>query len=385
MMIIDDLFSSPEGDIPLGSEDLARPFLVAPSEPHPFLTLGDYFKAIERFVLKDEGNCLINALRASAIGEDGLDRIDRIRIRSEKHGTLYHVASVEILGDGISIKLAVSTAISEEGKTCVSNEYHILEFLYRSFSLSYLPEVYEKGDVMICPDAHQAHETVTLMLSEWFEGYHEWHLSMDKADNRQKVCIWDLEKGYRYATEEEAFEIFKQASKILTFYYDPHSFKQIHPWRHAAGDFIVKAGDEGVQVRLTTARDYRSIMDFFSEDAVHPMIAMVYFFLNLTVRMRLDRLNGVGETVWAGDFTVQAATEGFFESLHIMEEKGMLAFGEIQKLLSLLQSLAEDELERLFKPLLAFYQEDSPDELHVIHAHLKGHVSSLCQTLQRFR
>ena len=50
VMIIEYLFSSPEGDISLAPEDLARPFLITPSEHHPFLTLGDYFEAIrEKF------------------------------------------------------------------------------------------------------------------------------------------------------------------------------------------------------------------------------------------------------------------------------------------------------------------------------------------------
>lgn len=382
-MFIDYLVSSPEGDIPLGPNDLARPFLVAPSEPHPFLTLGGYFEAIKKFVLKDEGNCLIHVLRARAIGGD-LDTIKRIRIRSEKHGVLYHVASVEIFADERSVKFAVSTAVSNEAKSCLINEYETLKSLYRFLRPSYLPRIYEKGDV-ICEDGHQPYEMLTLMLSEWFEDYHEWHFSMDEADNRQKICIWDLENGHRYASEEEAFEIFRQASRILTLYYDAHTFKQITPWGHPAGDFVVKTGDDGIHVKLTTARDYRSIMGFFSKDAVHPTIARVYFFLNLTVRMRLDRVNGVGETVWAGDFSLHAATEGFFEALRILAGKEMLTSGEIQKFLTLLQSLDEDELERLFKPLLAFYQEDSPAELHVIHAHLKSHVGSLCQTLRRFR
>ncbi len=62
-MEIKYLFSSPEGDISLGpvedpvfgGEDLARPFLITPSEHHPFLTLGDYFEAIRAFILKDQG------------------------------------------------------------------------------------------------------------------------------------------------------------------------------------------------------------------------------------------------------------------------------------------------------------------------------------------
>lgn len=383
-MFIDHLFSSPDGDIRLRPEDLARPFLIRPSEPHPFLTLGDYFEAIETFLLRDEEKCLITILKARGIGKDKRGRIRRIRIRSEKHGALYHVASIEILLDDRPIKSAVSTAVSNQARSCLTNEYNTLKSLHRSHMLPYLPPVYEKGDVT-CLNGHQGRETLSMMLSEWFEGSHEWHLSMDAANHRQKVCIWDLENGHRYASEEEAFEIFRQAARILTLYYDPHTFKQIHPWRHAAGDFIVKTGHDGIHIRLTTARGYRSIMDFLSKDRANPLIAMAYFFLNLTVCMRLDKLNGVGETVWAGDFSVQAAVEGFLEGLRILVEKGTLPSGQIRKLLSLLQSLNEGELERLFAPLLAFYEADSPAEHQVIHAHLKDHVSTLHQRLRRFR
>lgn len=382
-LLIDDLFSSPEGDIPLGAEDLTRPFLIAPSEPHLFLTLGDYFEAIKRFVLKDERDRLIDALQETPLREDDVGTIKRMRIRSEKHGVLYHVSSVEMLLGDRPIKFAVSTAVSEGARACLAKEYEIVKSLHR-LDASYLPKVYKKGDV-VCQDGYSSYETLTLMLSEWFEDYHEWHFAVHGADNGQKVCIWDLENGHRYASEAEAFEIFRQASRILTLYYDVHTFKQIIPWSHAAGDFVVKIGDDGIHVKLTTARDYRSIMDVFLEDGVHPTIAVAYFFLNLTVRMRLDRVNGVGEAVWAGDFSLRAAIEGFFEALQILAEKDMLTPGDIQKLLSLLKSLDEDELESLYTPLMAFYYEENPAEFHIINAHLKDHVRSLCQILREDR
>ena len=125
-------------------------------------------------------------------------------------------------------------------------------------------------------------------------------------------------------------------------------------------------------------------MDYLSEDTVNPMIAIVYFFLNLTIRMRLDKLDGVGETVWAGDFSVDAATEGFFEALRTMNREGRFNHGEAKDLLSLLQSFEEDEIETLFQPLLGLYQDDSPSDISVIQENLKPHVKRLYQTLQNF-
>jgi len=383
-MEIKYLFSSPERDISLRSADLARPFLITPSEHHPFLTLGDYFEAIKAFILKDQGKRLVHIFKESLNREIGLDSIHKILIRSEKHGVLYHVASVEILVYDRPIKFAVTTAVSEKAKECLTNEYEMLKFLNRSLRLPYLPEVFAKGDVE-CQGGNNHHETLTLILSEWFENYHEWHLSIDEKDGKQKICIWDFQNGNRFASKEEAFEIFRQASKILTLYYDAHTFKQIYPWHHAAGDFIVKTGENGISVKLTTVRDYRSIMEFFLEDAAHPIIAMAYFFLNLTIRMRLDKLDGVGETAWAGDFSVHAAIQGFFEALRIMDRKGMFGRGHVQDLFSLLQSLNEDEVERLLQPLLDLYQKDGPADLPMIQTNLKSHVSFLCQALQDSR
>ena len=135
--------------------------------------------------------------------------------------------------------------------------------------------------------------------------------------------------------------------------------------------------DGNVDVKLTTARRYESIMASFSEDTVNPMIAIIYFFLNLTVKIRLDRLDGVGETVWAGNFALDAAAEGFFEALGTMAAAGRYHLGQIEDLRSLLKSFDEEELERLFQSLFSLYQEDDPSDLAVIQANLKSHVRQL--------
>ena len=370
------LFSSPNGDISLGPEDLARPFLITPSEAHPFLTLGNYFESIKTFILKDQAKPLISALKERLRKDTSLDDIREVFIRSEKHGVLYHLASVEILVSGQWAKLAVSTAVSKKGKKWLTHEYEILKHLNRSLSLPYLPNIYFKGKIEHQTD-NKKHETLTMFLTEWFEDYHEWHLSVDETDKEQKICIWDLQNGNRYASQEEAFEIFSQISKILTLYYDPVNFNQIYPWHHAAGDFVVRTGDGRIDVKLTTARKYESIMAYFSEDTVNPMIAIIYFFLNLTIKIRLDKLDGVGETVWAGNLAVDAATEGFFEALGIMEATGRYNLGQAENLRSLLKSFDEEELERLFQSLYSLYQEDNPSDFSVIQENLKSHIQQL--------
>jgi len=383
-MKIQYLFSSPDGDITLTSEDLARPFLITPTTSHPFLTLGNYFGSIEAFLLKDPAKPLHSILKERFNKQTDINRIQKILIRSEKHGALYHPASIEVMVEGKQLKIAVSTAVSEKGKLWLTREYEILKHLNRSYKLPYLPNIYTKGEVE-CKAVDQKNETLVMILAEWFEGYHEWHLSIDETDRSRRICIWDLKNGNRYASKQEAFEIFRQASKILTFYYDTNSFNQIYPWHHAAGDFIVGIRNGRVDVKLTTARRYESIMGSFSEDTVNPIIAIVYFFLNLTVRMQLDKLDGVGKTVWAGDFSAGAATAGFFEALMTLETEDRYNLGKVEDLLSLLQSFSEEELEGLFQSLLILYQKDDPEDLAVIQENLGGHINLLYQTLRDFR
>ncbi|UCF56942.1 MAG: hypothetical protein JSW15_00150, partial [Deltaproteobacteria bacterium] len=326
-MIVKYLFSAPKGDVPIGPDELITPFKITPSENHPFLTLGDYFEAIKEFILKDRAESLLGLLGDHFDKKIRLDRIHKLLIRSEKHGVLYHLASVEFFIDDQTIKHAVSTAISERGKAWLNREYDLLRYMGETFNLPYLPKVYIKGQI-----EHQVgtrKESLSMFLAEWFEDYHEWHLSIDEKGKGQKLCIWDQQGGHRFATKKESFEIYKQASKILTLYYDTRNYSQIYPWHHAAGDFVVKTKDGKVQVKLTTARKYGPVMAFLEEEQINPLVAIIYFFLNLTIKMRLDKLDGTGEVAWAGDFSVDAAIEGFFESLRIKETQGKYHLGKV--------------------------------------------------------
>jgi hypothetical protein len=51
-MMVEYRFASQGGDLPVDSQTLDRPFLLSPTESHPFLTLRDYFDAIRQFVLQ---------------------------------------------------------------------------------------------------------------------------------------------------------------------------------------------------------------------------------------------------------------------------------------------------------------------------------------------
>jgi len=381
-MVIKYFFSAPKGDIPVGADDLQRPFLISAGESHPFLTLGDYFEAIKDFVLRDHGRPLTTVLCEQLRSDIGIDSISVMLIRTEKHGALYHLASVEVFCRGRSMKMCVSSAISENGKAWLRHEFDLLKFLNSTFALPHLPVPYFEGDVKV--RSGYGNESLSMFLTEWFENYHEWHLSMDGKGKKQGICVWDLKNGHWRASKEQGFEIFRQASKILTLYYDTRDFKQIYPWHHAAGDFVVRREKGIIDVKLTTARKYEPIMLFSSKNTIDPVVALTYFFLNLSIRMRLDRLDGVGGRAWADGFSLRALIQGFFEGLRIMEEGGSYGLGQVRDLPSLFKGFDQDELAGLFYPLLDVYAKEDPGDFSVIQANLASHTKELYEVIQAF-
>ncbi|MCK5322622.1 MAG: hypothetical protein KAJ45_00705 [Desulfobulbaceae bacterium] len=360
---------------------MSRPFLVAPSESHPFLTLGDYFKAIREFVFKDGGVPLLLALKARTGKDVDVGSINKIRILSEAHGPFYHLASVEIVTSSETIKLCVSTALTDNGKACLENEFNILGRLNRAHVLPYLPQTYFRGKVEC--GSGKMRQTLSMFLGDWFENYYEWHLSEDKGKKVAGIRIWDTGRGNRFASDKECFEIFKQSSKILTLYYDTRDSSRIYPWHHAAGDFIVKTDADTVDIRLTTVRHYGPIMEPPPDNRAAGISAIVHFFLDLTVRMRLDRMNGVEEAAWVDDYSVNAVTEGFFEGLTIMESKGKYQLGAVNDLLDLLKSLDPEEISMFYQPMLGLYRQEDREDYSLIRLHLDKHVETLHRVVQK--
>jgi hypothetical protein len=367
------LFSSPNGDLPVDAALLARPFLLGPMQEHPHLRLGDYFRAIEQFVTGQGGEPLLSLLKRITSKEIETSDIHELMIRSEKHGGLYHLSSVEILGPELRHKFVVSAAVTEGSRQALQREFEILKLLNDSFRLPFIPEVYLLDTMALASPG--APPEMAMMMGEWFDGYHEWHLHPGDS-GEPRLVIWDFRKGYRDACDREAFEIYRQSALILTLYYNVVSTHHIYPWLHAAGDFIVKSEGEKVDVRLTTVRGYEPLMVFLEEQDINRVMALITFFLNLTIRTRLDRWEGVGDVAWAPGRAVEPTVEGFFQALRIMEKEGRFENG-VDGFAGLLRSFGQDELLRLSRPLLELYRNESGETAALVEERLESH----CQTL----
>ncbi len=375
------LLSSPEGDIILGKDQLSRPFLISPEEEHPFLTLGDYFSAIEAFLLREYRHPFSSLLSEAFASDFNLDKADII-IRSEKHGNFYHVASIEVIIPPHGKKFAVTTAISQKGKDCLAREFLLLERLNSVTEKSYLPAVYFQGSITV--ESQKGKEEVRIFLGEWLEDYHEWHLSNNSKTGGLNICIWDHKRGTREATPKEYFEIFRQTARILTIYYDPLTGNQIHPWHHAAGDFIVHCNNGAVAVKLITVRDFQPLLADKANATDNPqLVGLLYFFLNLSVKIRVDRLDGVGLAAWAPNPALNAAVVGFLEGLQYKQQAKTLQEPVLKQFISLLQSCSEEDLFNLFLPLMDLHEDENVEDHLIMQNNLQEHVRELVREVAK--
>jgi hypothetical protein len=376
------LFSSSQGDVVLDAESLKNPLRLTPLEVHPFLCLQDFFEAIKNSILRDQGRILAQFLQGLWQEEVPINHLDRILIRYEKYGTLYHMASLEVWAAQKRIKLAVSVAFSPEAKAGLDFEFEVLKQLNDYYQLPYLPQVVYKDQVKI--EKNGMTETLLLMFSQWFEGYHEWHFS-DKNDRSKPILIWDLEKGYRSGSEFECQEIIRQAAYILTLYYDLQEGYQIHPWHHGAGDFVVKSDGKSVDVKLITARGYEKIFQREGKAQLDALNVLLYFLLDMTIRMRLDKSEGLGEPTWAGGEVVLPVLNGFFRALKIKELQGDHPAGKVEEIVTFMKSLDEKQLKTWFYLQLERYRFSEKEDYAVIKKHLDEHIRDVLKALHDYQ
>ena len=170
------------------------------------------------------------------------------------------------------------------------------------------------------------------------------------------------------------------AAKILTQYYHIVTFEHIVLWHHAAGDFILQRKKNRIDVRLIAARQYVPVFKNQKPDEAVILHALLIFLLNLTIRIRLDRLDGTGEIVWTDDVAVEGSVNGFYQGL----EKNISIPGPTESFIKIFKkyvsNLSRNELVGLLNDIVDTYHSRSPD-IPVIRKHLVRHASVLYQTL----
>ncbi len=105
--------------------------------------------------------------------------------------------------------------------------------------------------------------------------------------------------------------------------------------------------------------------------------ALLVFLLNLSIRMRLDRIDGVGDIVWSDDIAVQGTLKGFFQGLNRKNSTGLFSdsfdayFHDY-----LLLSCTEKDFYDLSLDIVNSYNPLAP-EIPVIRQNIKKHAEVL--------
>ncbi len=331
----------------------------------------EYFLAATHYLEKNDFEPVLSACSQAGHPTITSGDINEIRIYQVKHGEFYHPSRIEVYTSVTEISFVLNVAISESGKKCIKQESAVLKRLNNNFRQSYLPKVYGEGEEYIRNDLK-----VSMFLGEWFEGYNEFHIS-DQPQKVRSIRVWDPEKGNLFLSESQARDLYRQAARILTCYYNVETCEQIFPWHHASGDFVIKLKERKIDVKLISARQYAPLFNYSDNNAASQLDSLLVFFLGLSIRMRIDRLDGTGELVWADDFSVQGIIQGFLEGVALQPKhpsfSGLL---EDYFIVYISSYYTKSELYELSTSILDTYRQTAP-EIPVIKQYLKQHIELL--------
>lgn len=336
-------------------------------------TYGTYLQCIHQFIINNSN--LLGAIYA----ESGLSgSIQSIDIISEKHGSDYHPARVAMHGPNAHMSLVVNVAVNDRGKQRLKEDFRLLGRLRSTHETAFVPRPYVMGKE---PVPGHAGADMLMFLAEWFDGFHEFHLSASIDTGEQQLVLWDLDRGYGTLRADEAHEVFRQVAFILTTFYDTRTFEEVFPWHHASGDFVVSRTAGTIDVRLITVRQYAARPVFVEPSASDRVLALLLFFANLTVRMRLDRLDGVGEVAWAGEQSVAGTIQGFMDAMADKVSAGHCEPELFAEFLETIRSLPLAELTGIFHAVLASYDDEAADA-PVVRRHLVDHIFHVYRCIQ---
>ncbi len=342
-------------------------------------TYGDYFVAAHTFLEKSLFLFPDLFRSGSQTSFPPSENIESISICLKKHGELYHPSKIDVIRNTGKNTYVLNLAVSNTGKKWVQSEYQNLKALNRAFSPSYIPRVYDIGTSKV-----RTGQETYMFLGEWFEGYHEFHLSFRSPENLIAIRLWDAERSHFFLSPEQTLSLYRQATRVLLHYYNLKTFEQISPWHHAAGDFVAKVNGDTVGVKLITARGYGSLLKRAEHGTTmqRTLEALLLFMLSVSIRMRLDRIDGVGEMTWSGDIAVKGVVDGFFEGLEQKPENRIFPAPLADCFKAYLTGYRESDLYDLFKSMTSRYPSRTPETV-LIQKNLIHHTEAVFHAVTR--
>ncbi len=371
---------SPESDLwsvplPMSRHAFAEPSQVG--DVSGSVRYGDYFTAAHDFLSNQHFEVLTDAAGRTLKRQITADDIQRIEISLLKHGAFYHPAHVAVTVGDRCRALVLNVAVSEPGRKTMPGEHRSLVRLNRKANAFFWPRVFGLGRGRTSTGG-----LLPMFLGEWLTGYYEFHLPRWSPSGRAVVEIWDTERGPYPLSGAPVLELLRHAARILSYAYNPLTFEAILDWHHAAGDFVVRVARDAVDVRLITVRNYAPLIRNPEPDIADILDGLLTFLVAASLRLRLDRQEGIGApAVYPGE-VVPAICEGFWQGLHMAAESRELPADLIPAARTYFGVHEPTHLAPLAEAVLAHYPQGSEDAA-AIKAMAGEHLTLLTRAMVR--
>lgn len=353
-------------------------FLEGEKKDRSGFCLSHFFKAATAFIQQDNYRGLEKGFKFYTGKQLSCSDIIFIEISIEKHGAFYHPArvSVQLEGEGI-LCFVLNTAVSEPGLSVLDNEVAALERLAVDVPDVVLPRVFSAGRIAL------GEFEAAFFISQWFEGFLEFHIA--GATGNRYLELWESDGRVLAVHGPNYFEIYEHASEILTRLYNLETFEQVFPWHHAAGDFVAKPSNGGFQLRLITVRNYDSMIGIAGDSGELDMEdinrAQLLFFINLSLRMRIDRIGGTNEFCMVDPGVVPHIVAGFFRGLGLKRFGAMAGDDLCRSFLDYTEAFDGEEFLDILGMTVGSYNPDAP-EIPLIKRELAVHAELLMLELR---
>ncbi len=337
---------------------------------------GDYFSTLSAFLAQDRGRYLVEALPGDVLAT--CPQSVPVHIHLVKHGAFYHPALVRIQIGGRCVYRVANVAVSAQGRTVIAEEVAALRHL-QALGEDILPQVYGVAENI---GPHK----MAVFLADWLDGFCEWHLTGDGADQLcRRVVVWDPVLGQYDLSPAQTADLFRRTAAAHTRLYDVTTSAHVSRWHHGAGDFIVRpSGDAGVDVRLISVRRHAPLMDparLLPEDLIDTLLL---FMVDLTLKNRVDRMDGVGSMALYETPAVAWTVEGFFDGLAHQVRSGRLPADFAQGFHAVIAALKEDDIRQLTAALVERLPAGSEARL-LYDRHGRAHATALSTAIASIR
>jgi hypothetical protein len=125
-----------------------------------------------------------------------------------------------------------------------------------------------------------------------------------------------------------------------------------------------------------TVRKYAPLLAGVEADTETIFQTLLLFLLNMSIRMRLDRLDGVGQIVWVGKQSVQGTLLGFLDGLALQARHQLIPEQFAQYAQAYIKALSKTDLHDLLTAIVGRFPAQMP-ELNLIRNQLSSHTTEI--------